>query len=456
MAIKLGNLDISSFKVGSVDVDAIYLGNTLVYSGGTPPTPTYEWVSYSAGDTVPSSTVYGVKLYVDYENSWEIDFGVDSGIAFSYENNDWIALDIETYEQIDISSYFDDGEGCYIILFSDLGYGGLTIYSPEPEVETFECDIDLYEESQPTPPAHDYSQDYLTFVATESGTFTFTPENSNVISYSTDDGSTWTQGNSVSVNANDKVLWKGTMTPQTSKGIGSFSSTANFIVEGNDMSLLFGDNFQNQTDLTGKKYAFYKLFSGCTTITSAENLILPATTLDNNCYRSMFQECSNLTTAPSTLPATTLANNCYMWMFGGCTSLTTATSLPATTLAIQCYHSMFYGCTSLTTAPSTLPATTLATNCYYQMFYGCTSLTTAPSLPATTLAQACYYWMFYYCFSLTSITCLAIDISANSCTENWAFGVASSGTFIKNPSMTSWSSGNSGIPNGWTVQDYSS
>lgn len=37
--IKLGNLDISAFKVGSADCK-VYLGNTLLYSGGTPPTPT--------------------------------------------------------------------------------------------------------------------------------------------------------------------------------------------------------------------------------------------------------------------------------------------------------------------------------------------------------------------------------------------------------------------------------
>ena len=52
-------------------------------------------------------------------------------------------------------------------------------------------------------PIHDYSQDYLTFVAKESGTFTFIPQESNVISYSTDNGGTWTQGNSVSINSND-------------------------------------------------------------------------------------------------------------------------------------------------------------------------------------------------------------------------------------------------------------
>lgn len=144
--IKIGNSSIT-LKLGSSAVTAAYIGNTLVYSGGTPPTPTYEWVVYSEGDTVPSSTIYGVKLYAALLYDCVIDFGFDSGIIFTYENNDWTALDIETFEQIDISSYLDYDENCYIILFSDLGYGGLTIYNPQPEVETFECDIDLYEQT---------------------------------------------------------------------------------------------------------------------------------------------------------------------------------------------------------------------------------------------------------------------------------------------------------------------
>ena len=37
-------------------------------------------------------------------------------------------------------------------------------------------------------------------------------------------------------------------------------------------------------------------------------------------------------------------------MFSNCSSLTQAPELPATTLANRCYNSMFYNCTSLTQA----------------------------------------------------------------------------------------------------------
>lgn len=96
----------------------------------------------------------------------------------------------------------------------------------------------------------------------------------------------------------------------------------------------------------------------------------PPTTLIDECYKSMFDSCTNLTTAPE-LPATTLADSCYQYMFFGCTSLTTAPALPATRLAQFCYETMFKNCTSLTTAPA-LPATALTTYCYGSMFSGCT------------------------------------------------------------------------------------
>ena len=351
-------------------------------------------------------------------------------------------------------------------------------------------------------PIPDYSNEYLTFVAKGSGIFTFTPQNSNVISYSTDNGTTWTEGNSVSVNNGDKVMWKGTLTSVEKKGIGKFSATGNFDVQGNIMSLLFGDDFKGQTSLNGKNYAFYGLFYDNEYITSAENLSLLATTLASDCYNSMFYNCSSLTTAPELpattlasdcynsmffgctslrtapelpatmlaqscyynmftncsslttapeLPATTLANSCYSYMFNGCSSLTTAPELPATTLAERCYSNMFAGCTSLTTAPSVLPATTLTNWCYSSMFASCTSLTTAPELPATTLAKGCYNYMFNGCTSLNSIKCIATDISASNCTFNWVDGVAASGTFTKAASMSSWTTGANGIPSGWTV-----
>ena len=263
------------------------------------------------------------------------------------------------------------------------------------------------------PIPHDYSKDYLTFVALEDGTFVFFD---NAVSYSLDNGETWTElaanTDSPTVTTGNKIMWKSELTTPFP---GAFSSSGRFNVQGNIMSLLYGDEFEGQTDLTGKDSIFASLFQDCEGLISVENLILPATTLTNQCYYSMFDGCTSLTTAPSVLPATTLTNQCYCSMFFGCTSLTTAPSvLPATTLAQQCYQFMFEGCTSLTTAP-VLPATTLAQQCYQFMFEGCTSLTTAPVLPATTLAIGCYGRMFTRCTSLTTAPVLPATILEDYC-----------------------------------------
>ena len=166
------------------------------------------------------------------------------------------------------------------------------------------------------------------------------------------------------------MIWKQTDLTPSSSGIGTFSSTGRFYVSGNIMSLWYGDDFANQVSLEGKSYAFYRLFYECETLMNARNLILPAITLSQQCYRDMFMSCTSLIAGPS------------------------------------------------------LPAPTLQRNCYRNMFYGCSSL--------------------------SYIKCLATNISAANSTSLWVDSVASSGTFIKN-SSTSWTTGTSGIPSGWTV-----
>ena len=302
-------------------------------------------------------------------------------------------------------------------------------------------------------PKVDYSTQYFTLEALENGTMEIAMPNSfSSFKYAHNDGD-WIQTNdaiSLNVNPNDTVKIA-CVTDNWILGCSNpINCTCKFNVYGNAMSLLYGDNFEGQIDLSGKDNAFDGLFRYCTTLQNAENLILPATTLAKACYSYMFANCTSLTTVPE-LPATTLTSSCYESMFEGCSSLTTAPELPATTLANWCYNNMFSNCTSLTTAPE-LPATTLADHCYQGMFYRCTSLTTALELPATRLANWCYQDMFNGCSKLNYIKMLATIISASNCLYNWVNGVASSGTFVKNINATWNVTGNNGIPNGWTVE----
>ena len=257
------------------------------------------------------------------------------------------------------------------------------------------------------------------------------------------------------------------------EGSGTFTISKKCNLNGNCMSMVFGDEAEGKTDLSEYPMCFKYLFDGCETIVSVNDDFLPATTLAPYCYSNMFRDCRNLIKAPK-LPAIILAERCYEFMFNICPSLTTAPELPATTLAPYCYLSMFYstslttapelpattladgcydtmfGSTLLTTAPE-LPATTLADGCYGAMFISCTSLTTAPELPATTLTEMCYAMMFQNCKNLNYIKMLATDITASMALTRWVKNVSSTGTFVKNTNMDTLPSGENGIPVGWTV-----
>ena len=433
----------------------------------------------------------------------------------------------------------ENGEYTYFINDTDSGLIRIGNVDEAVSTSTYIDGIEVVQYYPQDVRETDYSKEPLTFKILSYGTINWTTSDSSLtktIEYKLNDGE-WThitsntEGVKITVNTGDKIQFRGDNTSYSyGLSYNTFgSSTAEFEVEGNIMSLIDSTNFSTLTTLQDN-YTFYNLFSNCTGLTSAKNLVLPATTLADSCYGSMFRNCTSLTTVPELpattlaedcyagmfgectslitapiLPATTLANNCYGGMFRNCTSLTVAPELPATKLANNCYGNMFYGCTSLTTAPSILPATTLYSQCYQRMFLNCSSLTTAPALPATTLkfmcyssmfegcasltkapklpamtlADYCYQYMFVSCASLTAapelpaitltnscysymfnsctklkyIKCLATDISASNCTNGWVGGVAATGTFAKNPSMTSWPTGSDGIPDNWTIEN---
>ena len=205
------------------------------------------------------------------------------------------------------------------------------------------------------------------------------------------------------------------------------------------------------------------------------SLLADPTQFAANAFRSAFSNgtCVDAVTTPAevnwvdidssdplVLPSFT-STECYREMFRNCTSLTAMPDLPATTVAARCYWNMFRLCTGLTAACDVLPATTLAEDCYREMFRQCSSLQTAPRLPAPTLAVRSYQQMFAACTSLLSVTCLATDITATNCTNQWMSGAKNNSAcyFYKASTMGvsvsgGWTRGNNGILGNWQVTDY--
>lgn len=281
----------------------------------------------------------------------------------------------------------------------------------------------------------------LTFEAVEAGTITVNLDEGatlEAIQYKLNDAE-WTDvtwGEAIDLDAHDVISFRGDNGTcyindddlEIWAGF-HFECSNPCYVYGNMMSLIDEDDFATNTTLT-EPFTFFHLFQ--TSDYEPNNTIL------------------NHPTKDIVLPATTLTANCYDGLFADCQGITRATELPATTLADWCYCMMFSG-TGITTAPA-LPASTLADACYSDMFMNCTSLTTAPDLPATVLAEGCYSSMFAGCTSLNYVKCLATDISADFCTTSWMWNVAPTGTFVKAAGTEDWTTGEDGIPEGWTVK----
>lgn len=275
----------------------------------------------------------------------------------------------------------------------------------------------------------------LTFEVLSSGTINFgnyRVENETTIEYRKNGGE-WTEiqsspmgldwhtnlytgGTEIQVNSGDIVCFRGSNETYSNDGwafYGFCPSTCVFNLKGNIMSLLGGEK-----DTLESAYTFYNMFYGCEGLIDVHELSLPATTLSEGCYMSLFGRCSNLISVPE-LPATTLGKGCYNTMFNGCASLVNVplNLLTApTSLEEDCYNQMFVNCSSLSTLP-TLPLTTLAPRCYFHMFGGCESITTIPSnyLPSTTLAESAYTGMFAGCTSLTATPNLTATIIPSYC-----------------------------------------
>ncbi|MBE6253529.1 MAG: hypothetical protein E7109_08460 [Bacteroidales bacterium] len=158
--------------------------------------------------------------------------------------------------------------------------------------------------------------------------------------------------------------------------------------------------------------------------------------------------------SPLILPATNLVERCYMSMFRNCTSLTRTPVFRVEKTAEKCCYNMFRACSALVNVSDIeLPAMELSMDCYRELFRECSQLKTCPVLPAPTLVKECYRQMFSKS-GITTIVCLATDISAELCLDQWMSDVAGGGTFYKSPSMEGWPRSQSGIPSNWTVQDY--
>lgn len=145
-SIKIGNLDISAFKVGSDDCK-VYLGDTLLYPQSQP--QTLQWVTFSNGDTIPSDLqIYGIKGVVN-----------DLNKVFMYTDDIYVEDAARNKYNVIIGGYYDP---CYTendivsntsveYTFSNIGCSDYYTVSNKT-IADMTNDIQLYIYDSPTPP----------------------------------------------------------------------------------------------------------------------------------------------------------------------------------------------------------------------------------------------------------------------------------------------------------------
>lgn len=163
-------------------------------------------------------------------------------------------------------------------------------------------------------------------------------------------------------------------------------------------------------------------------------------------YYCQFTDCSGLIIPWNTIPQWGMR-----WMFYGCTQIHDIPFLPATTVNREAYHQLFRQCNGLVNVDLTqkMCCRNAVERTFQNMFFSCTGLQSI-KVPANINYTGGYHWnrTFFSCSALSDVTCL--DTNPDSKYDNWLYGTASSGTFTK-AAGANWSSGVSGIPEGWTV-----
>ena len=273
----------------------------------------------------------------------------------------------------------------------------------------FVGDVALISGGQPVPPV---TIQPLTFTALEAGSTVKFNRSGVTSSYSIDGGTTWTSGDNVTVtlaNVGDKVMYKATTGTISSSSTASFTLSGQLKASGSIMSMYDEDP---EDTLLDKSYMFSYYFYNQTALKDISELIIKLDT--STTYNS-------------------LTRPCY-YMFRGCTGISGTAKVEVSHVGGSGFlDQMFYGCSSLNRAEITgLDGGNMILNSYSQ---GMSS-------------------MFRNCTVLNYIKCMAQytggtnNISMSSFTSS----VASTGTFVKATGQN-WTTGTSGIPTNWIVEE---
>lgn len=354
-------------------------------------------------DTTPSET--SVEC--------ELDYVIDSGFTVGYVEY-WLSTQDPATEQAQGHFYFNNGD-------TSVTAGGLTAgtaYLFRATILLGDGTTEIYSSvvSESTV-EHDYAREYFT-IKNESDTTNqiyLVAENSGAlanISYSTNNGSTWssvysatgTGGFIANLGVGQKVLVRHSGTMAVKVGdtyyANSFRATGDISVSGNINSLLSMGSFYPITREYYPSFSFYRLFINGQVV-SAKNLYFGSIPLKENAMNSMFRANARLVDVPD-LSGISGVERMGMYMaFAGCPIQKGANLRNIRTVGDRGLQSIYENCSYLSEAY-------------------------APSVSSWNTSNM----------------------------NNWLNGVSATGVVFKPSTLTIPTGLKSGVPTGWTTEDY--
>ena len=293
---------------------------------------------------------------------------------------------------------------------------------------------------------HDYSQDYFTIESLEDNNQIKMQKQGNsastpTLSYSLDNGETWSTitisstTTFATINTGDTIIFKGNNTKLANAwdNYNYFNATKQFKVYGNIMSLLNGDDFKENSEFNSNSNHNFAGLLRTTYLVDASNLILPALTLCVSSYNGMFRGATNLVYGPKLLPALDVPHDAYSSLFESCTSLVEAPEILATTVSGDgALNRMF---------------------CMNRSSKVTAAMTKGPVLRITNPFSYNNTYQQLFCGNGNLVEITVLCSGTNRSFTNWLNNVSSTGV-IKTLSGTTFTSGASGLPSGWTTETY--
>lgn len=293
-----------------------------------------------------------------------------------------------------------------------------------------------------------------------------------------------------------------------------FSSTENISASGNLLSLAQGSDFRTNTGTY--TYQWLGIFRNCTKLISAKNLVTtknntgtggmefmfygctslvepmdlsPITNVYETGLRGTFYGCTSLVSPPNTSNIVTVGPNGLSQTFEGCTLLAShpnltnvrevgdggmgATFRGCVSLrgAISynslvsagaaafgnnaTYSGTYENCTALVVPPEYPNLTSVGERTFGYTFYGCTNLPLSPNFKnIASVGNKGFYGTFSGCRSLERVYAPSVSTWDTAKFSMWLNNVSAAGTIYKPSGLTIPASTISGVPTGWTTQDY--